>query len=67
MELKEYIKSHWSDTVRLERKGNDRLVGLPYEYFVPSITGMFQEMYYWDTYFTINGLVLSGQTELAKN
>ena len=53
--------------MRLERKGNDRLVGLPYEYFVPSITGMFQEMYYWDTFFSAKGLFLSGREALVKN
>ena len=53
--------------MRLERKGNDRLVGLPYEYFVPSITGMFQEMYYWDTFFSAKGLFLSGREALVKS
>ena len=44
MNLSEYIKSHWEDTVRLERVGNGNLMGLPYPYFVPSIKGAFQEM-----------------------
>lgn len=67
MELKEYIKVHWQDTVRLERKGNEALIGLPYEYFVPSIKGAFQEMYYWDTYFASQGLLLCGREALVKN
>lgn len=53
--------------MRLEREGNERLIGLPYEYFVPSIKGMFQEMYYWDTFFTSKGLYLSGREALVKN
>ena len=53
--------------MRLEREGNERLIGLPYEYFVPSIKGMFQEMYYWDTFFTSKGLYLSGREALVKS
>ena len=67
MTLTEYIKSHWQDTIRLEREGNDRLLGLPYPYFVPSIKGAFQEMYYWDTFFAAKGIYLSGKEEMVKN
>lgn len=67
MELKEYIKSHWQDTVRLNREGDAARLGLPYEYFVPSITGAFQEMYYWDTYFASQGLLLCGREALVKS
>ena len=67
MKLVNYIKEHWDDTVRLERTGNDTLIGLPYEYFVPSVKGMFQEMYYWDTFFTAKGLFLCGREALVKS
>ena len=67
MNVINYIKQHWDDTVRLERKGNDNLIGLPYEYFVPSIAGMFQEIYYWDTFFTAKGLLLCGREALVKS
>lgn len=67
MNVINYIKQHWDDTVRLERKGNDNLIGLPYEYFVPSISGMFQEIYYWDTFFTAKGLLLCGREALVKS
>ncbi|MBQ2941428.1 MAG: alpha,alpha-trehalase [Clostridia bacterium] len=67
MKLSEYIKSHWDDTVRLEREGNERLVGLPYPYFVPSIKGAFQEMYYWDTFFAAKGIYLCGKEAMVKN
>lgn len=40
---------------------------MPYEYFVPSIKGMFQEMYYWDTYFASKGLLLCGKESLVKS
>lgn len=67
MNLEKYIKEHWDDTVRLERKGDDMLIGLPYEYYVPSVTGMFQEMYYWDSFFTAKGLFIHGREALVKN
>lgn len=67
MTLIEHILGNWDKTVRLQREGDDRLVGLPYEYYVPSVTGMFQEMYYWDTYFTSRGLYLSGREALVKS
>lgn len=67
MNLSEYIKSHWEDAVRLERCGNDRLQGLPYPYFVPSIKGAFQEMYYWDTYFAAKGIYLDFKNLLENN
>ena len=67
MELLTYIKEHWDDTVRLERQGDENLMGLPYEYFVPSVKGMFQEIYYWDTYFAAKGLLLCGREALVKS
>lgn len=67
MKLVNYIKEHWDDTVRLEREGGNGLIGLPYEYFVPSVTGMFQEIYYWDTFFTAKGLFLCGREALVKS
>lgn len=66
-EAEKYIEKHWDDTKRLERTGNDRLIGMPYEYFVPSIKGMFREMYYWDTYFASKGLLLCGKESLVKS
>ncbi|MCM2132226.1 alpha,alpha-trehalase TreF [Larsenimonas rhizosphaerae] len=37
---------------------------LPYDYIVPG--GRFNEMYYWDTYFTMLGLQISGLTDMVK-
>ena len=67
MKLSEYINSHWDDTIRYEPEGNKNLIGLPYPYFVPSIKGAFQEMYYWDTYFAAKGLYICGKEEMVKN
>ena len=41
------------------------LLTLPRPYVVPG--GRFREMYYWDSYFTMLGLVQSGRRELAEN
>ncbi len=43
------------------------MIGLPYPYSVPGSGKNFQEMYYWDTYFTNVGLILDGHIEQAKN
>jgi len=67
MELLRYIQDHWDDTVRLERNGDENLIGLPYEYYVPCMEGMFQELYYWDSFFTAKGLLLCGREALVKS
>jgi alpha,alpha-trehalase len=41
------------------------LLYLPYPYVVPG--GRFNEMYGWDSYFIIRGLLRDGRTELARN
>lgn len=66
-EVQQFIWSHWDDTIRVTKEDNGRLIGLPRPYTVPCIENMFQEMYYWDTYFTNVGLMLSGKTEQARN
>lgn len=43
------------------------LIGLPRPFSTPSTSGIFQELYYWDTYFINVGLLASGQTEQAEN
>nr|WP_211162027.1 alpha,alpha-trehalase TreF [Aromatoleum petrolei] len=41
------------------------LIPLPHPYVVPG--GRFREIYYWDSYFTMLGLVPSGQFDLVEN
>lgn len=43
---------------------HDSLLPLPQAYVVPG--GRFREMYYWDSYFTMLGLVDSGRADLAN-
>ena len=61
--LAEHIDSLWPYLVR-EPESHPRrgsLLPLPHAYVVPG--GRFVEMYYWDSYFTMLGLVDSGQHE----
>ncbi len=62
-----YIRENLKKTVRVCRKDEGSLIGLPKPYTVPCISGKFQEMYYWDTYFTNQGLICSGCIGQAKN
>lgn len=66
-EVLEFIVSSWPETVRSNTADEGARFGLPYPYTVPSISGAFQEMYYWDTFFTDEGLILDGFVEQARN
>ena len=52
----EYIGAYWSRLVRHNTSDAGTLIGLPHPYLVPSDGAMFQEMYYWDSYFMALGL-----------
>lgn len=41
------------------------LIPLPHPYIVPG--GRFREIYYWDTYFTAEGLAVSGHLDIVEN
>ena len=64
-QIEAFIHSHWEETVRFNQKDEGTLLGLPFPYTVPSCKGVFQELYYWDTYFTCLGLLHSGRVDLA--
>jgi alpha,alpha-trehalase len=65
--MEEHIHALWPaltrtpDTVR----GWSSLIPLPHAYVVPG--GRFREVYYWDSYFTMLGLVESGRTDLVHS
>lgn len=65
--LEDYIKENWDSCVRYVPEDKGTLIGLPKPYIVPSPDGELQEIYYWDTYFTCKGLILTGRAELAKD
>jgi alpha,alpha-trehalase len=64
MSVKQFILENWEKTYR--EKSPDGLP-LPKPFTVPCINDGFQNFFYWDTYFTNVGLLLSGETEQAKN
>lgn len=65
--IQEYISENLPRCLRENKEDRDTLIGLPYPYMVPSASGLFQEMYYWDTYFTNKGLLLQGNVKQAQN
>ena len=65
--MKNYILNNWEKTIREAKESKDKIIPLPKPFTVPSIADYFQEMYYWDTYFTNVGLFASGLTEQAIN
>lgn len=67
MNIRKYIRTNWGKTIRYNPNSNDTLIGLPYPYTVPCCEGHFQEMYYWDTYFTNAGLLHEGRFDQVKN
>ena len=67
MKLNEYIEKNLPLSIRYHPEDSESLYGLPYPYLIPSVKGMFQEMYYWDTYFANTALMMRGDLEQAKN
>lgn len=54
-------------TLRKNVKDDDTRIGLPHPYIVPCAESCFNELYYWDTYFTNKALFALGNMEQAKN
>ena len=60
-----FIEKNWDLCMRENRFNNGTLLGIPYPYTVPSVEA-FNELYYWDTYFTNLGLLKFGRPILVK-
>jgi alpha,alpha-trehalase len=62
-----HIKSLWSVLKRDADKSMEgsSLLGLPNAYIVPG--GRFREIYYWDSYFTMQGLKVSGEEKMIES
>ena len=62
-----HIAALWPTLVRPPDRHDawSSLIPLPSRYVVPG--GRFREIYYWDSYFTMLGLVESGRLDLVKN
>ena len=67
MNVNEYIEKNLPLTLRECAEDNYPFFALPKPYNVPCASGMFQEMYYWDTYFTNVGHLIDGNAKQAKN
>ena len=67
MDTMTFIRENWGNTVRSCRESREGNIGLPYPYFVPSITGGFTNLYYWDSFFTAQGMLRQGQEALVKS
>lgn len=65
--LDQHIDALWNVLTRqpIKPQPYSSLLALPYPYVVPG--GRFREMYYWDSYFTMLGLVHSGRTDLVRD
>ncbi len=64
--LRGHIDALWPLLTRRSPRpaAHDSLLPLPGAYVVPG--GRFREIYYWDSYFTMRGLVASGQDALSR-
>jgi alpha,alpha-trehalase len=63
--MEDHIRALWPVLTRSPDSADARssLIPLPNPYVVPG--GRFREVYYWDSYFTMLGLVESGRTDLV--
>jgi alpha,alpha-trehalase len=64
--MEEHIRALWPVLTRAAdtAHAHSSLIPLPNAYVVPG--GRFREVYYWDSYFTMLGLVESGRTDLVQ-
>jgi alpha,alpha-trehalase len=65
--MEEHIRALWPVLTRTADRpdAHSSLIPLPNPYVVPG--GRFREVYYWDSYFTMLGLVESGRLDLVKS
>jgi alpha,alpha-trehalase len=61
----QHINALWNVLTRKPDSSQGSLIPLPHPYIVPG--GRFREIYYWDSYFTMLGLQVSGRTDLIEN
>lgn len=61
----ENIEKLWPVLTRNPDKTNGSIIPLPLPYIVPG--GRFGEIYYWDSYFTMLGLKVSGKYDMIEN
>ncbi|WP_026462702.1 alpha,alpha-trehalase TreF [Adhaeribacter aquaticus] len=65
LSVDQHIRRLWPVLTRQPDAEESSLIPLPHAYVVPG--GRFREIYYWDSYFTILGLQVSGEADLIQN
>jgi alpha,alpha-trehalase len=60
-----YIEDYWPRLIRFNPRQQATLIGLPKPYLVPSDGSMFQEMYYWDSFFMGLGVLGTSHEDLV--
>ncbi len=63
--IEEHCHRLWPLLTRTTNENYSSFIDVPYSFIVPG--GAFREFYYWDTYFTMLGLIRSNETELINN
>jgi alpha,alpha-trehalase len=65
--MEAHIRGLWPSLTRPAQAADPHssLIPLPGQYVVPG--GRFREVYYWDSYFTMLGLIEDGRLDLVKN
>ena len=61
----QHIHNLWNELTRQPDAVAGSLIPLPHPYIVPG--GRFREIYYWDSFFTLLGLKISGRTDLVQH
>jgi len=61
-----HVEAQWARLVFTTRRDAGLIIGLPHPYVAPSAGEFEAKQYYWDTYFTLLGLVDSGRVGLAS-
>lgn len=65
-ECLEYIETYWTELICHHPRDRFIHLGLPNKFVTPSKGIFSRDQFYWDSYFTILGLVKCGRVELAK-
>lgn len=66
-DMLEHLNFLWNDLTRHSSNQNpySTLISLPHKYIIPG--GRFGEIFYWDSYFTMLGLDVSGRQDLIES
>lgn len=67
---REYIRNFWQKLERVHPVDDESLIGLPKPYLVPAFEENhafdFNELYYWDSYFMVQGMLDTEHEELVS-